>query len=204
MKTIARICLLLALAFPALCLGDEGDSSKPMFLVARAELPDPNFHNTVVLLTRHGPGGAIGLIINRPTDILLSKALPDFKKLSGLEDKLFFGGPVARKTVVYIFRSPLPRPDSAEIVPGVWIGSGTELLQELLDRDKPTEGLRVFAGLAGWAPGQLEAEIERGDWRRIPADEKSLLAAKPESLWPELYRKAFATMARNEEMVPAR
>jgi putative transcriptional regulator len=203
MRSIARIFVLLALALPALCLGDEGDSSKPMFLVARAELPDPNFHNTVVLLTRHGPGGAIGLIVNRPTDILLSKALPDFKKLSGVEDKLFFGGPVARETVVFIFRSPLPRADSAEILPGVRIGSGTDLLRELLDRDKPTEGLRVFAGLAGWAPGQLEAEIERGDWRRIPADEKSLLATKPESLWAELYRRAFATMARNDVPAPA-
>jgi len=63
----------------------------------------------------------------------------------------------------------------------------------LLERDKPTEGLRVFIGYSGWAPGQLEGEVERGDWNRVDADARSLFSRRPESLWNELDFKASAT-----------
>jgi putative transcriptional regulator len=97
---------------------------------------------------------------------------------------------------VFAFRAPAPQRDASHVVRDVHISSSPEVLHRLLGRERPTEGLRVFAGLAGWAPGQLDAEIERGDWRRLPADAESIFDAKPESLWARLYRRAFAVQVR--------
>jgi putative transcriptional regulator len=189
------LAILLALALPALCLGEDEASMKPVFLVARAQLDDPNFHDAVVLVAKRGSKGALGIIVNHPTEVALSRVFPEAKRLAALDDKIFFGGPVMRQVAIFAFRSD-PRPESTPILEGVQVSSSSELLTTLFDRAKPTEGLRVYAGLAGWGPGQLETEIERGDWRTIPADAASIFEAKPEALWPELYRRAFATMAR--------
>lgn len=177
-------------------------STQPELLVARMHLPDPNFHDAVVLVTRHTAEGAIGLIVNHPTEVPLAKALPDEKRLEGQDARLFFGGPVARDAAVFLFRSPAPRREATRVVDGVYISSSPDLLHELLGRPKPMEGLRVYAGLAGWGPGQLESELDRGDWRRVPADARSLLDTPPEALWAELYRRAWATMARNDVAKP--
>ncbi len=193
-----RLLAFVLAGFAALHAAADPASSKPEFLVARAGFLDPNFHDAVVLVTKHTAEGAIGVIVNHPTDIPLSRALPDEERLKDPDAKLFFGGPVARDVAVFIFRSATPRPDAAQVLDDVYISSNPDLLHELLGRPKPMEGLRVYAGLAGWGPGQLEAELDRGDWRRIPADAHSLLDTPPESLWAELYRRAWATMAWND------
>ena len=78
---------------------------------------------------------------------------------------------------------------------GVYMTGNVDLLRELLSRDKSAESVRVFAGYAGWAPGQLEGEISRGDWRWFKAEARSIFERKPEGLWPELNRRANATTA---------
>lgn len=183
-------------AFAALSAGAAPASAKPEFLVARIGLPDPNFHDAVVLVTKHDESGAIGLIVNRPTDIALSEALPDEEHLKDPQAKLFFGGPIARDAAVFLFRSATPARGATRVLDGVYLSSDPDVLHRLLARAKPMQGLRVYAGLAGWGPGQLEAELDRGDWRRIPADARSLLDAPPESLWAELYRRAWAVQVR--------
>jgi len=170
---------------------------RPELLVARTNLPEP-FHDAVVLVTRHSAQGALGVIVNHPTGIALAKVLPEEERLEDPDAKLFFGGPVARDVAVFIFRAPKAREGATRIVDDVYIGSSPEVLHELLARAKPMQGLRVYAGLAGWGPGQLESELDRGDWRRIPADARSLLDTPPESLWAELYRRAWATLVRND------
>jgi len=78
------------------------------------------------------------------------------------------------------------------------MSSSRELLRELLGRENPVEGLRVFAGHAGWAPGQLESEVARGDSHLVTADAQMVFEMKPETLWRELERRASATTARRE------
>ena len=78
------------------------------------------------------------------------------------------------------------------------MSSSRELLRELLGRENPVEGLRVFAGHAGWAPGQLESEVARGDWHLVTADARMVLEMEPEKLWKELERRASATTVRYE------
>jgi putative transcriptional regulator len=193
--------LAFAAALAALHAAAGPAPPAPELLVARTDLPEP-FHDAVVLLTRHSAQGAFGVIVNHPTDIPLAKVLPEEERLEDRDAKLFFGGPVARDAAVFIFRSPMPRQGATRIVDDVYIGSSPEVLHELLARAKPMQGLRVYAGLAGWGPGQLESELGRGDWRRIPADAHSLLDTPPESLWAELYRRAWATMVRNDIATP--
>jgi len=192
-RTLLSVWLL---ALAGLAWGADTGLSRPVFLVARPDMEDPNFHDSVVLLTRHGPSGAIGVIVNKRTEVPLARALPEAEDRLGPDDRLFFGGPVEPRVVSFVFRAPEGRPGALKVAEGAWASSSEDVIGELLKRDKPTEGLRVFAGLAGWAPGQLEIEIDRGDWRKLPVDAHSLFDVKPEQLWGELDRRASATLAR--------
>ena len=191
-----RIAFLLAAAisiFPA--LAEEAPKSKSIFLVAKKDMPDPFFRDSVVLIT-NAAVAPIGVIINKPLDVKLSKALPGAEKLEWSEEKLYFGGPVKANDVVFVFRSKKPFEDALRLLEGVYVTGSKEILDTLLARDNPVEGLRVYAGHAGWAPGQLEGEIARGDWDLAPADEASIFASKPEDLWLELHRRAARTKVR--------
>ena len=191
------ITFVLALAAPAFA-----NEPKSILLVARKDLPDPNFRDSVVLVLHRGRGGPVGVIINRPTDVQLSQVFADVDALRASQEKLYFGGPVSRAQLNFVFRASSAPEDAVELLDGVYLGSGRELLRTLLARDNPFDGLRVFAGYAGWAPGQLEAEIARGDWHLARAEAKTLFDRKPEGLWRELERRAGATMVRLESERP--
>lgn len=181
--------MLLALASPA--FADDAQPMKSILLVARKDLPDPFFHDSVVLVTDYGGRAPIGVIVNRPTGIALAKVLPDIERLSAGEEKVFFGGPVRRAELVVLFRAAVAPVEAIEIVDGVYMSSSARLVRELLGRESPGE-LRVFAGHAAWGRGQLEAEVARGDWRLAPADAATIFGKSPENLWRELDRRASA------------
>ena len=190
---------LLALAHPAIAQGPR--EGKAILLVADPELRDPNFRQTVVLVSGHrGIAGPIGVIINRPTRSTLARALPDMKSLAELDDKVYFGGPVATQALFYVFRSESKPDDAIEVAPGIYMDWGAERLKQLLSREKPTEGLRVYAGHSSWAPGQLEAEVARGSWRAARPEERLIFSTKPETVWSELDRRANATPTRYEPL----
>ena len=182
----------LALAATALpCRGDDAAT----FLVASADLPDPNFGHSVVLVMPPDGPGVMGIIVNKPTRVLLSRLFPGEPRLAKLDDRVFFGGPVSPQTVSFVFRADKAPDEAMEVMAGVYISSDTDLLHELLAREKPTDGLRVFVGYAGWAPGQLEGEVAHGDWHRMDANARALFERRPESLWYDLDIKASATKA---------
>jgi len=191
-----RIFFLLAAIwlFPA-AFAEEAPGSKAIFLVAKKGMPDPFFRDSVVLVT-NAAVAPIGVIINKPLDVTLAKALPDAEKLKARTERLYFGGPVNANDVIFIFRSKRPVENGLRLLDGIYITGSREILEELLGRDDPVEGLRIYAGHAGWSPGQLEGEIARGDWDLLPADEAAIFAAKPEDLWIEMRRRASATKVR--------
>ncbi len=166
----------------------SADNAKPLntiLLVARAELSDPNFKDSVVLVMNNiGPAPA-GVIINRPTTIGISRLYPDLERLAQLDDKLYFGGPVDLAAVSFLFRAETPPERATEVLGGVYLSTNRELLRKLLGREKPMEGLRIFVGYSGWSPGQLEAEIARGDWTLAPAEAGVIFDRKSERPWPE-------------------
>ena len=186
--------LLLGLA-PASFASDIA-SMKSILLVARKDLPDPFFRESVVLITPSAGGPPIGVIVNRPTGVPLSGVFPDIETLKSRNDKLFFGGPVQREQLVLVFRATAPREGALEVLDGVYMTSDRDVFRELLARPNPLEGLRVFAGYAGWAPGQLENEVARGDWHLAPADARVLFGTAPDKLWEDLERRASATKTR--------
>src|SRR5512135_2092809 len=102
MPRASLACLVACLGI--LCADAKPADGRPEFLVARKDLLDPNFHDAVVLLAKHGRGGAVGFIVNRPTDVTLAEAFPKAKRLEGLADKVYFGGPVLNDVVVFMFR----------------------------------------------------------------------------------------------------
>lgn len=164
--------------------------SPGIFLVAGRNLRDPRFRETVVLLVSYRRLGAVGLIINRPTRLSLSAAFPDIPSFKKRTDVIYFGGPVEGDQVLLLVRSPGNPGEAARVFDGVYVSSSMAVLNRMATQQKAGEHFRVYAGYAGWAPGQLEGEIARGDWRVLPADAKTLFEKDVETIWPEMIRRS--------------
>ncbi len=163
---------------------DDAKRLTALLLVARAELPDPNFADSVVLVMNHLADGPVGVIVNRPMPMVVAELFPDVKRFAQLRDKVYFGGPVDFGTVWFLFRAARPPAHAVQAFDGVYLSGDRDLLLSLLGRDKPMEGLRIFIGHSGWAPGQLEGEISRGDWALRPAESDEVFNPKEEHPWP--------------------
>ena len=169
--------------------GEQGhELGAGVFLVATHRIIDPRFSQSVILLTQYSPQGAMGVIINRPTEHRLSDLLPEIKALEGRSDRLFFGGPVAVNAIVVLLQSAEEvKLEYTERVFGDVYFSGTpETFAYIIGREKEDEAIRGYAGYAGWAPGQLEGEIARGDWSILGADASTVFRKEPSTVWQEL------------------
>jgi len=161
-----------------------------VLLVAGRELTDPNFSHSVVLVTHLDDSGTVGLILNRPLPMPAAKALPPLAGVEPDAGGLFLGGPVAVETLQLLLRTKENLGAEARLVGDVYLVEGAKILKELVEGRVRATDLRLFAGYAGWAPGQLEAEMLRGDWILYPADAETVFAPAPERLWPELVDRA--------------
>lgn len=159
---------------------------KGVFLIANPSLGDPNFHHTVVLLCEHSSEGTLGVIINRPTEVLLSEALPDLPVLKGTSYRLFWGGPVQPTGVLMLFRVKQTPSGTRPVLDGIYLGGNLQALERVITHPEPTETFRAYAGYAGWAPGQLEYEMTLGSWAIVPADSALIFDKDPGDLWQDL------------------
>src|SRR5690242_5352079 len=137
------------------------ESVRGQLLVAGPTLLDPNFWRTVVLVVEHNEEGALGLVLNRPSETNVGDAVPELSPLVEPEEQLYIGGPVQPSAVIVLaeFEDPADAALLAFEDVGV-LGRGPAA-------DEPSAGLRAgraFLGHAGWGPGQLDGELERGDW----------------------------------------
>ena len=177
----------MLLALCALPRSTPGDDAKPLtaiLITARAELPDPFFADSVVLVMNNLGPAPVGVVINRPTPLQVARLFPDLKRLAELNDRVYFGGPVEFGSVWFLFRAAKPPEHAVRACDGVYLSASRELLLRLLARDKPMDGLRIFMGHSGWGPGQLEAEIARGDWTLAHAESDAIFSSKSERPWP--------------------
>jgi putative transcriptional regulator len=174
-------------AVPALAGKEFSPSSvaKGVLLVASPSLEDPNFRQAVVLVVEHGPEGTVGLILNRSTNVLLSKALPDITVLKGTNHRLFAGGPVEASRFLLLFRAKELPADAQSVFDGVYLGRTPRVLEGIITRAKPTETFRAFAGFSAWAPRQLEAELLLGAWAILPPDSVVIFDKDPDVLWSD-------------------
>jgi putative transcriptional regulator len=172
------------------------DSTRGQLLIAGPTLVDPNFWRTVVLIVDHSEEGALGLVLNRPSETTVGEAVPQLEELVDPDGALYIGGPVQPSSVIVL--AQLEDPDDAALISfddvGV-IGTGT-------DPDQPPAGVRqgrAFVGHAGWGPGQLDSELERSDWITTPASLTDAFSPEPRELWTGVLTRmggSYALVAR--------
>lgn len=183
--TAALGALLLLFASSWLPAASDTKSLTAILLVARNGLPDPDFADSIVLVMNNLGPAPVGVIVNRPTKIAVAELFPQLKQLTRLHDKVYFGGPVEYGSVWFLFRASSAPPEHAiRALDGLYLSADEQLLLRLLRRDKPMDGLRIFIGHSGWAPGQLESEIANGDWALQHANPEAIFNGKSERTWP--------------------
>ena len=179
------LCALLLVPGPSWpASGADTKPSNAILIVARDHLPDSNFADSIVLVMNNLGPGPVGIIINRPMPIPVSRLFPDIERLARVRDKVYFGGPVDFGSVWFLFRAATPPEHAIQACDGVYLSADRELLLQLLGRNKTMDSLRIFRGHSGWAPGQLEAEIERHDWTSKRAEMDAIFSGKSEHPWP--------------------
>lgn len=150
-------------------------------LVASRKLGDPNFSETVILLTNYNERGAMGLILNRPSDVPLSKAWPGAKT-----GALSLGGPVEVFRVMAL-RQRKDQAEEGRVLPGVAFIAVRPAIEKALTESP--DSVRLFAGYAGWGPKQLDFELKASAWHVLPGSAKIVFDPAPETLWERLIRK---------------
>jgi putative transcriptional regulator len=172
------------------------DSIRGQLLIAGPTLGDPNFWRTVVLIVEHNEEGALGLVLNRPSETTVGEAVPQLSDLVDPGEDVLVGGPVQQSGVIVL--AEFEDPEAAALIAfedvGV-LGTGSDLMEMA----PGVRTARAFAGHAGWGPGQLEDELERGDWILEPARHSDAFTTEPTDLWPAvLTRKggSYALIAR--------
>ena len=164
----------------------EAPLTKGMFLVAAPSLRDPNFRQSVVLLCEHGPEGALGVVVNRPTAMSISEALPQVPILEGSSHVLYAGGPVQTNQVMLLYRGDQLPENSHHVFDGVCLGGDMNMVERILTAAGTTESFRAYLGYSGWGPGQLENEMKTGSWITLPADPALLFEKDPARVWGEI------------------
>ncbi len=166
------------------------ESMTGQLLVATPTLKDPNFDRTVVLLVAHETGGALGVVLNRATEVPVAEVLGDWGALAGDPAVLFEGGPVQPESAICLART---RPEVKKRVTGFHQVAGSLGTVDLsADPDRLREsvaGIRVFAGYSGWSPGQLEDEIASGSWFVFDALPGDPFVSRPDDLWAMVLRR---------------
>ncbi|MBI3812006.1 MAG: YqgE/AlgH family protein [Nitrospirae bacterium] len=164
-----------------------GSLRQGVFLFASPRLYDPNFLQTVVLLVTYGKGGASGLIINRPTEIPLPKALPDIEGIEKMSQPVYFGGPVDLNLMLALLRADASLPGAQHVLADIYFTADRKILTDALRDRNPGRTVRVYAGYSGWGPGQLDREFARGDWITVDADPESVFSEDPSKLWSTFF-----------------
>jgi putative transcriptional regulator len=175
---------------------------KGIFLVASPALRDPNFRQTVVLLCEHGPDGALGVVVNRPTELSLAEALPQIPVLEGQRHVLFAGGPVQPNQVLILYRLAEEPVETHHVFNGVYLGGDMKALERILIMPQEREAFRAYIGYSGWGPGQLEQEMQSGAWITLPADPAMVFEKDPTLIWGEILRSLGGRYELYAEMPP--
>ncbi len=171
-------------------------STRGKLLIASPALVDPNFARSVVLVAEHTEEGAMGLVLNRPSEAEVSVAVGELGGIVAPGDLVYEGGPVQTSAVMVLAEFNEPGVAAAIVLGDVGFLPSRGEPADLADVLRRT---RVFAGHSGWSAGQLDAELEEGSWIVVEALVDDVFAPDPDELWNEaLERKggAFALLAR--------
>jgi putative transcriptional regulator len=163
---------------------------KGRLLVATPALFDPNFRRTVVLVGEHGEEGAMGLVLNRPSEVTVGEAVPPLAAMAGPEARVHVGGPVQPEAVLVLAEFVDPSAAATIVVGDVGFASSED---DLEDMAHAVRRARVFAGYSGWGPGQLESELEEESWLVEPAEGVDLFPEPGDDLFGSVLRRKGGT-----------
>jgi len=195
--------LAAALAFAGAAVAQQNDPANGLFLIAKPGLIDPNFRQTVVLVTQAEDYSTVGVIINRPTDLKLEVFLREGGPATRYKDVVFAGGPVMREVIVALFRSEsTPEAPAFHVLKDLYLSMHPQNLQALLAGSGAR--YRLYAGFSGWAPRQLESEMQREGWYILPADVETVFRKDMSGVWQELVQRAEKRPIALKEMLPAK
>jgi putative transcriptional regulator len=193
MRSIAYL-VVLASALLAPAARAEAPAAG-MLLVATPELEDPNFAESVLLLIYHDDNGSLGIFLNRPTNLHPRLVFPDLEALADYADSVFLGGPLEPRQVLVLLRDPPPGAvEGGPVIEGVHVTADTAVLERHESR-LDDEHVRLYAGHAAWGPGQLQGEIDDGDWTLTPGRADLVFTPEPLELWRATARRSDGLIA---------
>lgn len=164
--------------------------TKGRLLVATPPLTDPNFDRTVVFVLEHHEDGAIGLIVNRPTDEALAEPLDRWIDLQTAPSSIFAGGPVDTNAMIAMATTKTPLSEPTDLLtPISGVVASTDLSADPAIVAAHVDAVRIFRGYAGWGSGQLEFEIDEGAWLVLDAEVGDVFSSRPDDLWHEVLRR---------------
>jgi len=174
----------------------DEDLAGGTILVADRKLKDPHFAQTLVLIVAYTEQGAVGLVLNRPSDVPVSDLLSGVKDARNRKDAAFSGGPVEPMSVLALLHAHEGPRGAQRIAGDIWAILDQDLLADTLSQHKGPDELRFYVGYAGWGPGQLEAEMEAGAWRAVRGNANTVFDTKPETLWDRVFRNLDLFVAK--------
>lgn len=170
--------------------------TKGRLLVATPPLEDPHFDRTVVYVLEHRDDGALGVIINRPSDEALESPLDRWADLQAVPGSVFLGGPVEPDALIALALANKPVIEATdELSPVSGRVASADLTTDPAFIAGVVGSVRVFRGYAGWGPGQLEGEIESGAWLVLDAEPTDVFAEQPDDLWRSVLRRQHGRLA---------
>ncbi len=156
-----------------------------VFLVATDKIAEGIFEKSVVLVVRHDDAGTVGVMINKPSQMELSRVLPGHG-LRESDSKFYLGGPVQPMMVSALNLTGRPHPTMTPLFDDVYWVPGMRALAHIIQQIRGPERIRGYMGLSNWGAGQLAVEIKSGAWLVVPADREMLLSDQPEGVWSKL------------------
>ncbi len=191
---------LLPALFPPIQFKNPPDLGVGKLLVASRSLGDPDFAGTVVLVVRYDEKGVLGLILNRRTDVPLSRVL-DLEAAKDRSDPVYLGGPVGPSAVFALFKSSAKLEKAENIFGGVYLISDKALFEQTISARPDSGVFHVYLGYAGWTQDQLRTEAQLGAWFVFPADAATVFNADPDSLWLQMIQKTELQLAKTGPFV---
>jgi putative transcriptional regulator len=171
------------------------DSLQGKLLVSSPALVDPNFRKTVVLITHHDDEGAMGLVLSRPSGVAATEAVPALEGIPGAADPVFVGGPVQPEAFMALAEFEDVDESAAAI-----FGDVGFMPAEAEPAELDVRRVRLFAGYAGWGPGQLEAELAEPSWIVVGAESGDPFADDPDELWRQVVLRKGGPFSLMENM----
>ena len=193
-RLIALLCLV-----PVLALAGIEEGEQAVLLVAHPRLGDSEFAQTVVLVTFPQDAGPTGVVLNRPLGVTLGALFEEHPEIADRKDMVYSGGPVQPDGVLFVFRSPEHPVKALPVIDDIYLSADGKLFDALMAKPEEASTQRFYVGYAGWAEGQLDAEVARGDWYALPMDADVIYNMPVETMWETLLVRATSDTAREPD-----